>query len=170
MADLVYCDWSDVEYRLSETGALASIDDLASAEDEILDEASAIIEEYLRPHYTPSTMVGNRWVKHATSTIAACIACERRGNPPPKSLRLKAEKLIEKMEAIEEGKKQVPGLVRRRTSVPIMSVPRVMLGHTGPRTVISRWRGTWRNAPQDYVQHRDPTEPPTRGTGGGLGV
>lgn len=168
MAESVYCSWPDVQRVMSVAGAAYTVDDDPSVYPEILDEASSVIDEYLRPHYTPADMVGNRWVTYNCASIAAGIAFERRGNPPPKSLRLKLEKLEEKLDAIAEGRKQVPGLVRRRTSVPTLSIPRVTLGITGPRTVISRWRGTWRSPPRDYVQPRDLTEPPRDGSG--LGV
>lgn len=162
----VYCTWADVESKLSEAGADARIDDDSEAADGIIDEASAEIDLYLYRHYDPSAFAANRWVKHACAIIAVGVACARRGNPVPKSFVPRLERKYGDLEQIDAGRKHVPGLTRRRTSVPTLSQARILMGPSGPRTVISRHRGTRRSPPTDYRQPTDPLEPPVDGAFG----
>jgi phage gp36-like protein len=169
VADQTYCTLADIQSRLSVAGVSSAVDDDASTSDAVIDEASAVIEEYLLAHYAAADMAVNRWVKHQCSTVAAVLLMQRRGNDPPRSLRRKYEEALEKLEEVSENRKQVPGLVRRRASVPVMSTPRVQVGPFGPRTVVDRYRGTPnRTPPRDYTPPRDFTEPPQPGAGGVL--
>lgn len=157
----LYCSWVDIQNRMSVAGSANHIDDDPSTYADIIDEASIIIEEYLLPHYTASAMSTNRWVKYACATIACVLMMQRRGNDPPRSLRKKYEELLEKLEAVMDGRKQVPGLTRKRTSIPVLSKTRVILSPTGPLVVVSKRRGSPQASPPiDYRQPRDATEPP----------
>ncbi len=163
MADstAVYCTLQDVYDRLSVAGVTLRIDDDPSAYSAILAEASSWVEQYLLPIYTSTAMLTNRWVKYATAWKAAELFACRRLNPVPASLATRLEKLEEYLEAVVAGRMEVPGLARRRLSVPRVSQPRVTVGPFGPKVVISRKRGTQKRTPsEDYPQPRDPTEPP----------
>lgn len=166
MSELTYCTLADIQARLSVAGVSSAIDDDEDAIDAVIDEASSVVEEYLLPHYSDADLSQNRWVKHQCSTIAAVLLMQRRGNDPPRSLRRKYEESLEKMDLVCQGGRQVPGLVRRRASVPVLSHPRVQIGPFGPRTVVDRYRGTpSRTPPRDYTPPRDLAEPPRPGGG-----
>lgn len=156
MAD--YCTIEDIINRLSADGVTYRTDD-APPDDygDVLDDASRQIDFYLLARYESDQLVTSSWVKHGCAVIASFLLCERRGNPVPRGIAGKFERLMEQLKLIQLGNVPVPGIVERRTAVPTMSNVRIRLD-PHPRTVVERNRSTTRNQPQDYVQHVDRLE------------
>lgn len=155
----VYCTASDVDARLGAAGADARTDDDPPVSEDLLDEASALADEYLTRNHDMTNAGSNRWVKHAVANVAAVLYCERRGNPVPASLQAKFDRVMESLKAILAGGRSVPGLARKRTPAPTLSQPRIKLGPV-PHTVIERGRGPRGRNPVDYSQRVDRTETP----------
>lgn len=154
-----YCTIDDVQRILSVEGVNYRIDDDPSEYPDVIDEACREVDLYLLPHYSTTTLSGNNWVKYQSAIITAVLLCERRGNPVPRGVDRKYERLTERLERIGSGELHVPGAVRRRTDVPTLSAPRIRLDPY-PRTVIERRRGGSANPPEDYPRIDDKTEWP----------
>jgi phage gp36-like protein len=171
MADstATYCTLGELQATLSAAGVNLRVDDDPAVYVEIIQEASSWLETYLMPHYTSADMAGNRWCKYACADLAVLLLSERRANAVPKTARRKAGRKLRMLERVALGQMQVPGLVRRRSSVPTVGVPRTTVGPYGTVTTIDRYRGTARRSPpRDYTPPRDILEPPYEpGTTGG---
>lgn len=148
-----YCTLDHVRNRLSSAGVTLRLDDAPPNADEVLDEAAAEIDQYLLRQYTSEELATSRWVKHKAADIAALFLCERRGNPPPSSIEMKAQKAYQILEKILEGQMQVPDIPSRKRTFPVMSNVRTIL-RPYPRTVVERTRSTGQVS--DYVQTSDP--------------
>jgi hypothetical protein len=156
---VAYCTVADVERVLSAAGLAAREADDPAVSDDLLDEAASLVEEHVLPHYAAGDLSGNDWVTYCAADIAAFLWCERRGNPPPASIQAKYERRIKSLERVAANKTQIPGLARRRNSVPRLSNVRIKSGPV-PHTVVERHRSPARERPQDYTQNTDPTERP----------
>jgi phage gp36-like protein len=162
---VTYCTEDDVSARVSALGLSKRIDDDPAFLEDVIDEASSIIEEYLGRGYALDGLPAvaesalNRAVRHWTANIATLLLCERRLNPVPAAAQKKFDRTIASLERVLAGVLEVSGLARRRTAAPLVSNARWKLAPQ-PHAVIERWRGTRRNQPSDYPQRLDATEHP----------
>ncbi len=150
----LYCDLNDVKNRLSTAGVTLRLDDVPpdSADGDVLDEASAIIDEYCLARYSPENLILSRWTKHLCADIATALLCERRGNDVPATLQARHDKAIEKLERIHSGEYNIADIPQRRAAVPVLSNVRVQLGPV-PHVVVIPSRST--GSPTDYAQRVD---------------
>lgn len=156
-----YCTLSQVQEVESVAGVNLRVDDNPAVYPLILARASRWLDLYLLRHYAPETLAANEWAQNACSWKAAQLFCKRRNNPVPSSVREELEELKGELEAIAAGRLDLPGAVRRRTAVPVVSLPSVRVGPFGPRVVVSRTRGSVRRNPaEDYRPPGDVLEPP----------
>jgi phage gp36-like protein len=158
MATSFYCDWADVKTVLGTEGIELRTDDLTPTErDEILDEASRELDFYLLTIYAEARLASSPTVKRWCAVVAAQCLSNRRGNPAPTGVQGKFERVIEKLELVAKGTRQIPDIGRRKTEAPVLSSPRIVFG-PHPHTVIERTRSTGK--PENYRQNRDPLEIP----------
>ena len=149
-----YCDLADGQRVLSMAGVNARIDDDPLCYPYLVDEASRDMDFFLWPHYSEAALSSSRWVRFKTAVFLAVLFCERRGNPVPKGLARKYNRTVLQLEMVQANQAQIPGLSRRRTSVPTLSNVRTRLDPF-PRTVIERKRSGSANKPTDYPRHDD---------------
>lgn len=124
-----YCTLNDVKDVLSESGVKLRLDDLppTAADGNILDEASATIDEYCLLGYSAANLAVSRWVKHRCKVIAAVLLCGRRNCPIPSALEKRYDKLIEDLERVRIGKLFVPDIPMSAANVPQLINGRVAL-------------------------------------------
>lgn len=151
-----YCSITDVQNRLSAEGVTLRTDDSPpTSYGEVITEASTEIDEYCLHRYTAANLAVSDWVRFRASVIAAVLLCERRGNPVPRSLEKRYDKLMERLEKVREGTLNIPDLAMRKEEVPVLSNVRIRLDPF-PRTVVENNRST--GTPEGYRQHADQTD------------
>lgn len=150
---VLYCTQDDVTNRLSLDGVAYREDDSPPGLlGDILNDASAMVDEYVFFMYDPAQMATSDWVRHRTADIASYLMCERRGNPVPPGIAHKYERSIEKLAKVRSGQIAIPGLPVRKTMAPVLSNVRIRLDPF-PRTVVERNRSTGK--PAGYSRHDD---------------
>ncbi len=153
MATTLYCQQTDVQNRLSADGVNYRIDDVPpSTLGDVLTDASTQIDEHLFFLYDPAQLATSDWVRERCADIAACLLCERRGNPVPPGIQAKYERTMNRLEKIRLGLLAVPNLPIRKEMAPVLSNVRIRLDPF-PRTVVERANST--GNPQGYNQHLD---------------
>lgn len=144
MATTAYCTEDDIENRLSTTGVTLRTDDTPpTALGDVIDDASTLIDEHCRLRYTPAVLAASDWVNQRATDLAACLLCERRGNPPPASIQRKHDRAMERLELVRRGLLQIPDVGMRKSEVPVLSNQRVRLDpHPRVQTQKSKSTGT----------------------------
>lgn len=78
--------------------------------EDCIDQASAEVDLYCRGRYSESGLAGARIIQRWATVLAVAFLCERRGNPVPESIAKEAERILEKLQQIQEGKLDLPGV------------------------------------------------------------
>lgn len=150
---LAYCTANDIYNRLSQDGVTYRTDDIPPTTlGDVIGDASAIIDEHCYFLYDPVNLQGVDWVRHRTADIATFLLCERRGNPVPQSIARKYEYAMDRLQKIQLGIRQIPGVPVRKSAAPVMSNVRVRLDPF-PRVVVERSNST--GTPENYSQNTD---------------
>ena len=89
-----YCSQTDLEKKLSQTGADLRLDDDPTAIDEVLEEADSTIEEAVYYLYSAASLATNNWVRDRARDIAMYLLCTRRGNLPPAPVQAAYERTL----------------------------------------------------------------------------
>ena len=124
-----YTSQAEIERLLSTAGALARVDDDldGSAEsgvwEDVVDEATDEINFHCEHLYEPSDMANNLWVRRRATLIGAYLLSQRRGDSGLYHERY--QKLIEVLELVRDGKRQIPRLPTKDDYTPAMSNLRV---------------------------------------------
>lgn len=153
MAQTTYCAIADIQNILSADGVTYRTDDSPpDTYGDVIDAASAVIDEHCFIWVLPATLATNEWVKHRAAEVASYYLCERRGNPVPPGVAQRYERAMERLELVRLGRLQIPNCAVRKTQVPVLSNGRIRLDPF-PRTVIEKKRSTGK--PEGYTQHAD---------------
>jgi hypothetical protein len=154
VATTAYCTLTDVKNILSTNGVTLRLDDSppTSADGDVLDDASRLIDEHLLLCYTEANLALSPWVKHATALIAAVHLCERRNNPPPNALVRRYERYMTRLEQGRLGQFMVPDIPSRVENVPRLINGRVVLAPT-PHFRVQAARST--GTPESYASRQD---------------
>ena len=151
-----YCDTDDIKNRLSAVGVTLRTDDSPPDDlGDVIDEASAMIEEHCLLGYTETNLAASRWANHVCADLATALLCERRGNPMPAGIARRHERAMERLEKVRLGSMLIPDIAARKEAVPVMSNVRIVQRPFN-RTVVERNRSTGK--PADYKQERDPLD------------
>ena len=117
-----FCQQSDVEQILSINGVSLRLDDdnngaISAAEQnrmtDCINAATETCRYYLYSKYTDAILATSNFVNRACAWLAAYELCATRGNPAPDSIIDEAERWEEKLKAICDNGKRVPGLPYR---------------------------------------------------------
>jgi len=129
------CTQAEVERVLSTYGVLAFADhDGDGSEDDnvvedCIQRASDEIHLYLHDRYDSAVLATVNLVRRWAAVGAACYLCQTRNNPPPESLDLQWQKLINNEEGlipkIGKGLQALPGVQLRYDSRPSFSNLRI---------------------------------------------
>lgn len=152
MATYSYCSVSDLNRRLSTAGIDLRVDDDTTTAGTAITDASTEINGYCQTRYDPVSLAASAWIRKKCTDIATFFVCERRGNPPPGSVKRAYDQAIEDLKLVESGTKKIADAPGRKTSVPVLSAPRIQL-IPYPRTVIEQSRST--GNPEGYPQFTD---------------
>lgn len=154
----VYCVIADIQNRLSSAGVTLRTDDTPpTTYGDVIDDASATIDEYCLLLYTAANLALSRWVKHRCADIATGLLCERRGNGVPDGIARKWDRTIAALERVQAGILPVPDIAKRRTGVMVASNMNGRLAPE-PHAVVVRSRQPARTTPTDYPQKVDPVD------------
>jgi len=157
---VTFCDDSDVQKILSQTGAALRIDDDAGAAQWAREEATMELLEYLGFRYTTTAMQKSAWVTRKAAWISAKFYCERRGNPVPGSLADELYRqesgLYARLEQMRTGLRSIPDTMTRKADIPVLSNQRERL-KPFPQAVTERGRST--GTPDGYTPFDDQTDP-----------
>jgi len=129
--DLTYYYTSQAEIsRIVSTDAADAftddIDDSTSESelwDEIRAEATDMVNYYLAAWYDESDMVANSWIRRQATWLGCFLLSQRRGDPGKYHAR--SEQIIDMLERISTGRKQVPRLPQKADLTPSLSNYRV---------------------------------------------
>ncbi len=123
------------------------------ADGDVLNEAAALIDEYLFPRYGVN-LATSRIVNQWAATIAACFLCERRGNPPPLGISRKFDRIMKSMEGVLLHGRQISDIAEQKTSCPVLSNMHTQMVPY-PHSVVES--GTLRSTgtPEGYRQNKD---------------
>jgi hypothetical protein len=119
-----YCDPGDIQRRLSQGGVQARIQDYGSTAGEagsvedVIWDATDIINYYCFSLYRPEDMVRSFWVNRRTTDIAVYLLEMRRGNIPTGSVAGAFKQAIEWLEKIHSSLFEIPGVPIRATHAP----------------------------------------------------
>lgn len=152
----VYCTADDIRDVLSAAGVTLSSDDSPpSTLGNAIAKAGNRIDLYLARFYEPADLAQSDLVKDWAATIAAYVLRTRRGNPAPESLQFALETVLGDLEEIKKGQNDIPGIARRKSYAPGLSVMRATQ-RPYPRAVVERSRGTTAGgSPAGYRQWTD---------------
>jgi len=150
----LYCSMTDVRNRLSAEGVNLRLDDFPEdADGDILNEAAAIIDEHAGPRYgtnLPNSRIVNQWA----ANIAACLLCERRGNPPPLGMSRKFDRTMKSLEAVLSHGRQITDIAEMKTSCPVLSNVHTQM-FPFPHTVVEAGARRSTGTPEGYTQTKD---------------
>lgn len=132
MAVTVYATQTDVENILSYHGVESFLDDDQDGFDDgsimtaVLERASLRILQYCQ---RVDISQSPDWVKYATAVLASCYLVTRRGNPNIPSLKEQCDEVIEWLEGILDGSKELPGVSQLKNARPFTSNLTVQYGN-----------------------------------------
>lgn len=118
MALLGYASESDVVMVMTFHGLNNRADDNYDAINDsdlmtwALETAEAKLLFYVGQDYVLSTLVGNAWVRWATSVIASTFFTRRGGDNTPAGLQREYDEIMELLEMVLAGKSKIPGIVQ----------------------------------------------------------
>ncbi len=147
-----YCDWPSVQKKLSAAGANLRVDDDPTAPEDVLDEAAVKVNEYCERFYSIAALANSNWVRFKARTIAAYLACTRRGNPAPQSIADEYAEALKMLEKALSGTFIIPDAPQRSAAIPVLSVQRV---RQFPVSEIKTVSGLSTGTPTGYTQHND---------------
>lgn len=97
------------------------VDEQAILEEEIIPQATDEVNCYLIERYA-AAQIASSWIAvKACTTFAAVEVCERRGNPVPKSLMDRYERMERLLEKIQAGKMSLGIAQQREADFPLLS-------------------------------------------------
>lgn len=120
-----YITRADIESVFSHTGVSLRVDDLTNSTvldnfwNELIYEATDIINQYCEMFYAPSDLATSYWVKTRAKWVGAYLLSQRRGNPALFLQRY--EEIIEELIAVSQGELLIPRLPTREDLVPTLS-------------------------------------------------
>jgi len=136
-----FCEWSDVQNRLSAAGANLRVDDDPAARDEVLIDATVEVMQYTFLLYSEAALANSNWVNRKTRDVACWYAASRRANPVPKSIQALYEKAIKDLENVQVGAFLIPDAPMRKNAAPVLSNQRVAM-YPFPRVVTATGKST----------------------------
>lgn len=114
-----FCSEQDIIDRLTTTGIIYSHDDdgdmsYEAADTALIEDTIAQIDEdikvYLSPSFTtPSSLMGNVWLKSKAVDLVCERVCERKGLTAPQSIKENAERARAWLERVMGREVRVPG-------------------------------------------------------------
>lgn len=126
-----YCAREDIDDVLSDEGVGYRATDEANQIEKsglvtrTIRQASDRVNLYCGERYTAAELATSDYIISATAVIAAYMLSTRRGNPPPPSLEARYKEVFEELGKIQLGQADVPGIVTRGGSVPVLSNLRI---------------------------------------------
>lgn len=87
--------------------------------DDVIDEATDVVNTYCLKFYLASDMVNNKWVRRHCTAIACWLLSQRRGNAA--KMQKKYDRAIEQLERVFKGEMQIPRLPYRANMDPALS-------------------------------------------------
>lgn len=75
-----------------------------------ISQSDGEIDLYCRGRYSEAGLSGSTLIERWSTILATCYLCERRGNPVPDSLAKEADRIYERLEKIQTGAMQLPGV------------------------------------------------------------
>ena len=147
-----YCDWSDVEARLSTEGASARVDDNPALANNVLLRATVEVNKRLLTMYTAAALAGSDTIKEVCADIAWFFADQRRNNPAAKASKFAYEQAVEYLTSVAKGVFPLPDVAARKGAAPTLSNQRAA---QYPVNRVQTVTGTSTGKPEGYVQHND---------------
>ena len=120
-----YTSRADIEGVFSAVGVSLRVDDLTSTTaltafwNDLIYEATDIINQYCEMYYAPADLATSYWVKVRTKWIGAYLLSQRRANPALFLQRY--EEIIEELIQVSQGMLIIPRLPTRSELVPSLS-------------------------------------------------
>lgn len=124
---VTYCEQADIEDVISIEGLLFRVDDDDDGQAETglagraINKATDRVNLYLSGKYLPADLATSDYITDATSYLATCWICARRGNPVPESLASRCAEIIEELKLIAKGTLNLTDLVQRTNQLPALS-------------------------------------------------
>lgn len=138
----VYCSIDDVADILSRIGITLAVDDDPPSEyGAVIARAGNQIDKYCFKRYLPDELVKSDLVKDWAAILAAYYLRTRRGNPCPQGLKPLYDETIDDLTEIKTGVNEIPGIVPRKSYVPVLCILKPTL-RPYPRVVVERSRGS----------------------------
>jgi len=134
----LYCVQQDVENMLGAEGLLNKIDDFGNrsittteqqAITDAITDATVDIDFCCGQRYSPTWLATSALINRWATILAAYAVCARRGEDPPASLEARMLDVKEKLESIQNGTNNIPGLPMRRIMAPVWSHTRVRIDY-----------------------------------------
>ena len=110
-----------VNLRISDLTAT----NLSSYWEELIADATDIINQYCLGKYEDEDLADNRWVRIRASWIGLVQLCRRKMNPVPDAILQRYEEIIAELKAVLAGQLLIPRLATRSEMNPSMSNLRV---------------------------------------------
>lgn len=128
----LYTSQAEIERIFSSTAVDLRVDDITAEDttngntdlsdslwEEILSDATDIINQYVELYYNPIDLYSSRWVRMRATYIGAHIVSYRRGNPS--LFRDRYEQILEELTMVKDGSLIIPRLPTRDDFTPAMS-------------------------------------------------
>ena len=124
----VYTSKEEIETLFSIAGVVNRTDDIPREKADqfwasLCETASREIDLYLERFYWPADLATHRLVRYWTTLVACHLLSERRGNPAQFATRY--ERILDMLQQIYLGIRQVPGLPLKAELAPAMSNLRI---------------------------------------------
>lgn len=153
----IYCGPDDVIDILSQPGVSLRVDDAPpSLYGAMAAKAGNKIDFYLSRFYDADDLANSDLVKDWAAVLCAYYLSCRRGNEPPAGVAILYEEAIAEMTEVKKGQNDIPGIPRRRSYAPVMSVMRSTQSPWN-RTVVeaSQSSAAGGGVTVNYRRHRD---------------
>jgi len=123
----VYCSIAELQRFLSTNAVtdFADHDADGTADTDVVEDcinqATDEIDLFARQRYTPTILATSTLITRWCVVIAARFLSQRRGNVVPDSIEVEWQRIVEHLEAIASGLRQLPGLALRDDMRPSWS-------------------------------------------------
>lgn len=117
-----YTSETEIERLITETGGSLRMDDLSDDADmwqEIVEEATDVVNQYAEGRYESSNMKLSSWVRRRATWIGAYLLSQRRGNPSQFNQRY--QEILDELKAVAAGQISIPRLPIREELTPAHS-------------------------------------------------
>ena len=121
-----YTSEAEIKRLASHAGVNLRVSDLTGSDvtsywEELVADATDIINQYALGMYEAEDMADNRWVRNRATWIALAQLCRRRMNPVPDAVLSRYDEIIEELGAVLAGRIQIPRLGTRSDMLPSLS-------------------------------------------------